>query len=71
MTWINARYRVRAAFGSMGRKMKSPSNEKSAVNKKPPKVRKRSRMEEMLRVIEEYVTPQREFLKALRKRFFH
>jgi hypothetical protein len=62
---------VLAVFLSMGRKTKFPSNEKSAVNKKPPKVPKRSRLDEMLKVIEEYVAPQREFLKALRKRFFH
>ena len=55
----------------MGRKTKPTANKKSGANEKPPNVRKQSRMEEVLKVIEEYVAPQREFQKALRKKLFH
>ena len=55
----------------MDRKTKPTANKKSAASKKPPNVRKQSRMEEVLKVIEEYVAPQREFRKALRKKWFH
>ena len=33
--------------------------------------RKRSRMEEILQVIEEHADSQREFLKSLRRKLFH
>jgi hypothetical protein len=56
----------------MGRSKKpAANNKKSAANKNPPNLRKQSRTEGVLKVIEEHVAPQREFLKALRKKFFH
>jgi len=54
----------------MSRKTKT-ANKKSGANEKPPSVRKHSRMEEVLKVVEEYVAPLREFRKALRKKLFH
>jgi hypothetical protein len=51
--------------------MKTPIG-KPAPIKKPPAARKPSRIaEEIRKVIEEYASTQREFLKALRKRLFH
>jgi hypothetical protein len=53
-------------------KMKRPMDKTVPRDQKPPTARKPSRhMKEILKVIEEYASTQREFLKALRKRFFH
>jgi len=51
--------------------MKTPKDKTSPPNEKPPEVRKPSRMDEILKVIEEYANTQRELLRMLRKRFFH
>jgi hypothetical protein len=48
-----------------------PSAHDSAPDGKPYTRRKDWRMEEILRVIEEYASSQREFLKALRQKYFH
>jgi hypothetical protein len=54
-----------------GFKMKTPTDETARPGEKPPEVRKPSRMDEILMVIEEYANTQREGLRMLRKRFFH
>ena len=52
--------------------MKTPTDKTAPPNKTPPTARKPSRItEEIRKVIEEYASVQREFLKALRKRIFH
>ena len=51
--------------------MKRPTDKTAPRDQKPPTARKPSRItKEILKVIEEYASTQREFLKALRKRFF-
>jgi hypothetical protein len=51
--------------------MKTPTDKTTPSDKKPPTAGKPSRItEEILKVIEEYASSQREFLKLLRKRFF-
>jgi hypothetical protein len=53
-------------------KMKRPTDKTAPPDEKPPTARKPSRItKEILKVIEEYASSQREFLKALRKRLFH
>ena len=53
-------------------KMKRPTDKTAPPDEKPPTARKPSRItKEILKVIEEYASTQREFLKALRKRLFH
>jgi hypothetical protein len=53
-------------------KMKRPTDKTAPRDQKPTTARKPSRItKEILKVIEEYANTQREFLKALRKRFFH
>jgi hypothetical protein len=52
--------------------MKRPTDKTAPRDQKPPAARKPSRItKEILKVIEEYASSQREFLKALRKRLFH
>ena len=51
--------------------MKTPTNKTAAADEKPPTDHKLSRMEEILKVIEEYANTQRELLRTLRKKFFH
>ena len=58
-------------FASGWQKMKTPIGKPAPIKKplgarKPPRI-----MEEIRKVIEEYASTQREFLKALRKRLFH
>ena len=50
---------------------KTPTKDPPADEGEPPIAAKPSRMDERLKVIEEYINSQREFLRALRKRFFH
>jgi hypothetical protein len=53
-------------------KMKMPTDKTAPRDQKPPTARKPSGItKEILKVIEEYASTQRELLKALRKRFFH
>jgi hypothetical protein len=53
-------------------KMKRPTGKTAPRDKKPPAVRKPSRIsKEIRKVIEEYASSQREFLKLLRKKLFH
>jgi hypothetical protein len=53
-------------------KMKRPTDKTAPPDQKPPRARKPSRIaKEILKVIEEYASTQRELLKALRKRLFH
>jgi hypothetical protein len=60
------------AGGSQGMAQeKRPPDNIAPVDGKPPTARKPSRMEEILRIIEEYASSQRELLKALRKKLFH
>jgi len=50
----------------------NPANDNTASEDgKPSARRKQSRMEEIIKVIEEYASGYREFLKALRKKHFH
>jgi hypothetical protein len=52
--------------------MKRSTDKTAPRDQKPPAARKPSRItEEIRKVIEEYASSQREFLKALRKRLFH
>jgi hypothetical protein len=51
--------------------MKTPTDKAAAAGQKPPTDRKLWRMEEILKVIEEYANSQRELLRTLRKKFFH
>jgi hypothetical protein len=52
--------------------MKRPTDKTASRDQKPPKARKPLGItKEILKVIEEYASTQRELLKALRKRFFH
>jgi len=51
--------------------MKTPTDKTARPDEKPSEARKRSRMDEILKVIEEYANNQRELLRTLRKRFFH
>jgi hypothetical protein len=48
-----------------------PIDKAASPNGQPSGARKQSRMEEILRVIEEYASGYREFMKALRKKHFH
>jgi hypothetical protein len=48
-----------------------PKDKTASAKGKPPSARKQSRMEEILKVIEEYASGYKEFLKALRKKHFH
>ena len=52
-------------------KMKTPTDKTARPDETPPEARKPSRMDEILKVIEEYANTQRELLRMLRKRFFH
>ena len=52
-------------------KLKTPKDKTAPPNEKPPAARKPSRMDEILKVIEDYANTQRELLTTLRKRFFH
>jgi hypothetical protein len=54
-------------------KMKRPTGKTAPRDQKPPPAaRKPSRItKEIRKVIEEYASSQREFLKVLRKRLFH
>jgi hypothetical protein len=52
-------------------KMKRPSDKTAPPNEKPPAAPKPSRMDEILKVIEEYANTQRQLLRTLRKKFFH
>jgi hypothetical protein len=49
---------------------KQPIDETASADKRPFKDRKQSRMEDVLRVVEEYARGQRELLKALAKSSF-
>ena len=52
--------------------MKTPTGKTDSPDKNPPTARKPSRItEEIRKVLEEYASTQRKFLKALRKRLFH
>ncbi len=54
------------------KQMKTPAKDAPpADEEKPREAPKPSRMEERLKMVEEYINSQREFLRALRKRFFH
>jgi hypothetical protein len=50
---------------------KRPPDKTAPADREPTTARKQSRMDEILRVIEEYAKGQREVLKALRKKLFH
>jgi hypothetical protein len=50
---------------------KRPKDKTASAEGKTPSARKQSRMEEILKVIEEYASGYKEFLKALRKKHFH
>jgi hypothetical protein len=50
---------------------KRPPDKTASADRKPSTARKQSRMDEILRVVEEYARGQRELLKALRKKLFH
>lgn len=50
---------------------KRPPDKTASADQKPSTARKQSRMDEILRVVEEYARGQRELMKALRKRLFH
>jgi hypothetical protein len=60
---------VIACFGLA--KMKPPTDKTADADEKPPTDRTPSRMEEILKVIEEYANSQRELLRTLRQKFFH
>jgi len=52
--------------------MKRSTDKTAPCDQKPPAARKPSRItKEIRKVIEEYASSQREFLKVLRKRLFH
>jgi hypothetical protein len=50
---------------------KKPNEKTASADHSRDTAHKQSRMEEIVRVIEEYANGQRELLKALRKKFFH
>jgi hypothetical protein len=50
---------------------KRPPDNTASADWKPSTARKQSRMEEIIRVVEEYARGQREILTALRKKLFH
>ena len=49
---------------------KRPPDKTASADQKPSTARKQSRMDEILRVVEEYARGQRELMKALRKNGF-
>jgi hypothetical protein len=50
---------------------KTPEDRTDSADERAATARNHSRMEEILRLIEEYVSEQREVVKALRKKLFH
>jgi hypothetical protein len=58
-----------ACFGLA--KTETPKDKPAAADEEPPTDRKPSRMDEILKVIEEYANSQSELLRTLRKKFFH